>query len=277
MARSLRAVAEKAIERLYNHDCATACYRCLKSYRNQMWHRMLDKNLVRDVLFQLSTGEMLGPVQPGKPNDGVKSSETWTASTVGQSLDGSVIEEKLYQAIKLHGRLPLPMKQREFRSGDRLVTIADFAYEDEKIAISTRLWSSHSTATKTLWRSTRRSETNFKRLAGLFSPFGKNNPKVSRSLRRANLGELTRKGNFQSNELYQFILSLGWLRFWLGRPDIVLMRQAKAQLSDHFKSLSFDVLQSNSKTFITLLKASWRRLNCQVKAIWISGKRPSRL
>ena len=52
-----------------------------------------------------------------------------------QSLDGSVIEDKLYQAIKLHGRIPLPTKQREFRSGDRLVTIADFAYEDEKIAI----------------------------------------------------------------------------------------------------------------------------------------------
>ena len=135
MARSLRAVAENAIERLYNHDCATACYRCLKSYRNQMWHHLLDKDLVRDVLFQLSTGEMLGPVQPGKPNDGIKSSETWTASTVAESLDGSVIEQKLYQGIKKHGRLPPPTKQREFRSNGRLVTVADFAYENEKIAI----------------------------------------------------------------------------------------------------------------------------------------------
>jgi ATP-dependent helicase YprA (DUF1998 family)/very-short-patch-repair endonuclease len=135
IARSLRAVADNAIERLYNHDCVTACYRCLKSYRNQIWHHILDKNLVRDVLFQLSTGEMLGPAQSGKPNDGIKGSENWTASTVAQSLDGSVIEETLYQAIKLRGRLPLPAKQREFRSGGRLVTVADFAYENEKIAI----------------------------------------------------------------------------------------------------------------------------------------------
>lgn len=34
----------------------------------------------------------------------------------------------------------------------------------------------------------------------------------------------------------------------------VLVRRAKAQLSEHFKSLSFDVLQSNSRTFVELAK-----------------------
>ncbi|PYL80216.1 MAG: DNA recombination protein RmuC [Verrucomicrobia bacterium] len=43
-----------------------------------------------------------------------------------------------------------------------------------------------------------------------------------------------------------FVLGLGLALF--------LARQAKAQMSEHFKSLSFDVLQSNSRTFIDLAK-----------------------
>lgn len=36
---------------------------------------------------------------------------------------------------------------------------------------------------------------------------------------------------------------------------IVVMRQAKTQLSEHFRSLSLDALQSNSKTFVQIAKA----------------------
>ena len=43
-----------------------------------------------------------------------------------------------------------------------------------------------------------------------------------------------------------FVLGLGVALF--------LVRQTKAQMSDHFKSLSLDVLQSNSKTFVQLAK-----------------------
>jgi ATP-dependent helicase YprA (DUF1998 family)/very-short-patch-repair endonuclease len=135
LGNSLAAAAQMAIDRLYNHDCAKACYRCLKSYRNQLWHHVLDKNLIRDILFQFSAGEMLGSPQPGNANDGIKSSEAWTMAAVAQSPADSVIEQKLCDAIKLRGRLPLPVKQREFLDGDRLLSVADFAYENEKIAI----------------------------------------------------------------------------------------------------------------------------------------------
>ena len=135
MAGALRAVAQQAIDRLYDHDCAKACYRCLKSYRNQPWHLLLDKNLVRDILFQFSTGEKLEPPKPGSPGDGIKGSEGWTATEGAESPDGSIIERKLYEAIKQSGRLPLPVKQRAFRNGERLITVADFAYEQERIAI----------------------------------------------------------------------------------------------------------------------------------------------
>jgi len=56
-------------------------------------------------------------------------------AAVAQSPADSVIEQKLCDAIKLRGRLPLPVKQREFLDGDRLLSVADFAYENEKIAI----------------------------------------------------------------------------------------------------------------------------------------------
>jgi DNA recombination protein RmuC len=50
-------------------------------------------------------------------------------------------------------------------------------------------------------------------------------------------------------------LVVGVAVFLLGvAVAFVLVRQAKAQLSEHFKSLSFDVLQSNSKTFVEIAK-----------------------
>jgi hypothetical protein len=52
---------------------------------------------------------MLGPPQPGNANDGIKGSEAWTMAAVAQSSADSVIEQKLCDAIKLRGRLPLPV------------------------------------------------------------------------------------------------------------------------------------------------------------------------
>src|SRR5437667_10317113 len=54
-----------------------------------------------------------------------------------------------------------------------------------------------------------------------------------------------------------FVLGLGVALF--------LARQAKAQLSEHFKSLSFDVLQSNSKTFVELAKGELEKAQLSVK------------
>jgi DNA recombination protein RmuC len=46
---------------------------------------------------------------------------------------------------------------------------------------------------------------------------------------------------------------------------LVLMRQSKAQLSEHFKSLSFDVLRSNSKTFVDLAKGELEKAQLSVQ------------
>jgi len=54
-----------------------------------------------------------------------------------------------------------------------------------------------------------------------------------------------------------FVLGLGVALF--------LARQAKAQMSEHFKSLSFDVLQSNSRTFVELAKGELEKAQLSVK------------
>jgi very-short-patch-repair endonuclease len=41
--------AENAVE-----DCEAACYNCLMSYFNQMEHRLLDRQIIKDVLIELS-------------------------------------------------------------------------------------------------------------------------------------------------------------------------------------------------------------------------------
>jgi very-short-patch-repair endonuclease len=127
--------AEVAMSRLYDHDCTRACYRCLKSYRNQPFHKQLDKTLIHDALFQFACGELVSAVSPGSRSDGLKLSGQWIAEERAVPTEGTVIEKRLFDAIRAKGRLPDPTPQREFRSDGTLVTVADFAYEDVKIAV----------------------------------------------------------------------------------------------------------------------------------------------
>ncbi len=53
-----------------------------------------------------------------------------------------------------------------------------------------------------------------------------------------------------------FVLGLGLALF--------LARQAKAQMSEHFKSLSLDILQSNSKTFVEIAKGELEKAQGEV-------------
>jgi very-short-patch-repair endonuclease len=131
--------AKVSVDRLFAHECSGACYGCLKSYRNQPFHHLLNKNLVRDALFQFSTHERLRDPFEAAANQGLGLSNKWIEGNVrapaAPQTKDTVIERRLFEAIANGGRLPAPVKQREFRSGDVLITVADFAYEAEKIAI----------------------------------------------------------------------------------------------------------------------------------------------
>jgi very-short-patch-repair endonuclease len=140
MAGQLPEVARAAQEALYGHDCARACYLCLKHYRNQAWHALFDKNLVRDVLIELAS---LDSVVPQPASYGVSrqrlaemlearvrgSDETFRRYPKGE------IEEILRGALE---RLGISDFQRDFEIRDeegRLLTVPDFAWPELKVAV----------------------------------------------------------------------------------------------------------------------------------------------
>lgn len=54
LSRLLPEAAAAVLERLEQCACVDSCYRCLRTYYNQLEHRQLDKRLVIDVLHQLA-------------------------------------------------------------------------------------------------------------------------------------------------------------------------------------------------------------------------------
>lgn len=135
LARDVPRWAAETAGRLYNHDCAGACYRCLKSYRNQWFHRVLDKNLVRDILFQLQNGEMIEAPQRIKAEQTTELLNQWLAQS-GVPTRDTPIERALLEAMKVGHRLPEPVAQHEIRRPDgSLITVPDFVFLDKKIAI----------------------------------------------------------------------------------------------------------------------------------------------
>ncbi len=59
----------------------------------------------------------------------------WISANAPTPTRDTPIELKLLEAIQRKGRLPEPTKQKEVRKGDILLTIPDFAYATEKVAI----------------------------------------------------------------------------------------------------------------------------------------------
>lgn len=134
MARRLPEVAQAARERLYEHECAKSCYLCLKHFRNQRWHPFFDKGLVHGLLLSMAKMETPAPIE-GKTG---QASERLRTTLATAPRPESVIEERLLEALRTLTGLPAPTLQYEFRderNGNRLVTVADFAYPDAKIAI----------------------------------------------------------------------------------------------------------------------------------------------
>jgi ATP-dependent helicase YprA (DUF1998 family) len=132
LAGKLGGWAHAAHRRLFEHDCDRACYRCLKSYRNQFEHAKLDKELVRSLLFALTS--LSGPlsVKSGLAGDGMR-------REASRGADGgtpqSAIEEALLAAIRVDGRVAVPVAQYEVSENGNTLTVPDFAYPERKIAI----------------------------------------------------------------------------------------------------------------------------------------------
>jgi very-short-patch-repair endonuclease len=139
LARKLPQAAAAAYQRIFGHDCERACYRCLKRFGNQRWHALLDKTLVRDLLFDLAGTE---PVEPRQVQAGA------SVATLAQQIEGrrrerqegayprGHIEEVLLEALRRASGLPEPVRDFEVRDGrGALVTVPDFAWAAVRLAV----------------------------------------------------------------------------------------------------------------------------------------------
>ncbi len=120
-------VAQAALQHLAGHECPNSCYRCLRSYRNQWWHKLLDWRMVVPHLHGMSgeTVELLSAIQPATA--ALEGPEWEEARNEGCE---SPQELRLLKAIRSDGSLPEPDKQHVVWDANRVLTRADFAYLD---------------------------------------------------------------------------------------------------------------------------------------------------
>lgn len=131
--------ATVASERLYEHECERACYKCLKSARNQFDHGLLNKELVRNVLFNFAQAAAVEGAPKGRVGDGSRLSTEWLQRTSQLPIvptSDTPIERRLQSAIRERARLPMPVAQHRITDeAGYLLTVPDFAYPARRIAI----------------------------------------------------------------------------------------------------------------------------------------------
>ena len=121
------AVCERAREALEScaSQCERACYSCLKHFRNQMDHEVLDRHLACDLLMDLARPLELGHVVPPVVSPGeVDSGDT-----------DSDAEVSFARICKKRGFPVPPSSQLRVNFDDGSHTLADWAYPDQKVLV----------------------------------------------------------------------------------------------------------------------------------------------
>lgn len=124
LLRQFPQVARAAVRHLEGHDCPSSCYRCLRSYRNQRVHGILNWRLAMPHLQVAAASDLTesGRTAERIPEQGPEWDE---ARREGCE---SPLELRLLGAMRA-ADLPEPLKQHElFDARGRLITRADFAY-----------------------------------------------------------------------------------------------------------------------------------------------------
>jgi ATP-dependent helicase YprA (DUF1998 family) len=122
-------VAQSALQHLAGHECPNSCYRCLRTYRNQWWHKMLDWRMVVAHLRGVS-GESVMPIAGVEAAVAAIEDPEWEEAR--REGCESPQELRLLRAIRESGQLPEPSKQHVVYDGNKLLTRADFAFLDSQ-------------------------------------------------------------------------------------------------------------------------------------------------
>jgi len=129
-AQRLPEVAAAALQHLDHDDCDTACYRCLKSYDNQRHHARLSWPPVTSTLEGLRHDP---PEAIALSAQDLHDPRPWREAF--EAGVGSPLELRCWTHMQAAGLSPAkqhPIHDPETR---RLLTIADFAFPDDQVAV----------------------------------------------------------------------------------------------------------------------------------------------
>ena len=130
LVESIGAVARSALEHLDHEDCLSACYRCLKSYRNQRLHSFLNWPVVTSTLEALTESVLEElPVTAADIDDPTPWLEAFAAGCQ------SPLEHKFLKAMEAQGLKPDKQHAIPATPGGTPFTVADFAFPEKRIAI----------------------------------------------------------------------------------------------------------------------------------------------
>lgn len=142
IAKNFTEVIKASLERLESCECPESCYRCLRTYRNQRWHKYLNRNLV--ILWMKSILE--APLLISD-EDARKDRRLTPPEELG--LDSRFEAAFVEDVIKKHN-LPLPRFQYVIKDREgKAIARADFAYPQKKIVVFIDGYTYHSR--KTVW------------------------------------------------------------------------------------------------------------------------------
>jgi hypothetical protein len=130
IAEEFDRVARTAIDHLDHPNCETACYRCLKSYRNQRHHEFLRWPVVMPHLEALAASvPVKRPEQSGDFNDPKPWLEAYSAGV------GSPLELQFLRLFEKHGFHPEKQVPVSPTVGGAPISIADFGVAGRRLAI----------------------------------------------------------------------------------------------------------------------------------------------
>jgi very-short-patch-repair endonuclease len=120
-------ICKRGAEVLSKCDCETACYKCLRHFRNQQHHKVLDRHSAMAMLAQSSGGiykhHAIAPI---------------IQQHVTDDADGkteSPAEEKFLARLEQHGFSRPPVAQQQVDLGNANYTVADFAWPEKRILV----------------------------------------------------------------------------------------------------------------------------------------------
>lgn len=128
VASELAVVAKHALEHLNHPDCETACYRCLKSYRNQRRHKLLQWPLVIPAL------DVLCEAPPVESPSGFQYDPKPWLEAFAEGV-GSPLELKFWRLFQQHGFAPAKQVPIRLAAGQPTISVADFGVESARLAI----------------------------------------------------------------------------------------------------------------------------------------------